>query len=157
MLLVGYDDEIGDQAKGTGAFLVQNSFGVHWPPPSSQSPAPPGQFYLSYSGFLDSQLSAQVAYPLDRTRPRARPLASSPPGGPSAYVTLAYQWTDAEATGAPTPAYLILLHRFSEPVELVSVTLAEPAPSTARVTQDNIGQWPASRVGSSSDSISWFR
>jgi hypothetical protein len=42
MLLVGYDDDIGDAQKGRGAFLVQNSFGTNWPPASSNSPAPPG-------------------------------------------------------------------------------------------------------------------
>lgn len=131
MLIVGYDDTIGDPAKGKGAFLVQNSFGVNWPPASSQSPAPPGRFYLSYTAFLDAQLSAQVAYPLDR-RPTAAPaLTSSPAGGPSAFLTASYQWIDG------TSAYLILLHRFSQPVELVSVRVEEPSPATGRVTQAN--------------------
>lgn len=131
MLLVGYDDTIGDPAKGKGAFLVQNSFGVNWPPASSQSPAPPGRFYLAYSAFLAAQLSAQVAYPLDQRPTSAPSLASSPAGGPSAFVTTGHQWIDG------TSAYLILQHRFSQPVELVSVTLAEPAPATGRVTQVN--------------------
>jgi hypothetical protein len=135
MLLVGYDDTLGDPDQGLGAFLVQNSFGTNWPA-GGAAPAPPGKFYLSYSGFLQSQLSAQVAYPLDHSHQSGPPLASSPGGGPRTYIASAYQWADGAASGE-TPAYLILLHQFTEPVELESVTLAEPAPSTARATQLN--------------------
>jgi hypothetical protein len=35
------------------------------------------------------------------------------------------------------PATLIVVHRFSEPVTLESVTIAEPPPSNARATQTN--------------------
>jgi hypothetical protein len=44
MLLVGYDDLIGDLDLGLGAFLVQNSFGTNWPPgtgPVAVGPADP--------------------------------------------------------------------------------------------------------------------
>jgi hypothetical protein len=133
MLLVGYDDTIGDTALGLGAFLVQNSFGTSWPP--GPSPAPPGQFYLSYQGFLASQLSAAVAYPRDPRRPAGRPLVASAAGAPIAHVTSAYQWVGTFED--PGPSYLILLHWFSEPVELVSVTLAEPSPSTTSARQSN--------------------
>ena len=95
-------------------------------------------FYLSYGVFFASQGTAQVAYPLDLSFPVALPLLSSPTGGPKAYVTLAYQWVNGEVSGGgPLPAYLILQHRFSEPVELVSVALTEPAPSGASATQTN--------------------
>jgi C1A family cysteine protease len=47
MMLVGYDDALGDPRPGLGAFLVQNSFGTNWPP-AGADPAPPGMFYLSY-------------------------------------------------------------------------------------------------------------
>jgi hypothetical protein len=137
MLLVGYDDDIGDPSKGKGAFLVQNSFGIHWPPASSNSPAPPGRFYLSYTSFLNSQRSAQVAYPLDTSTPDVAPLASSSPNGPTAYVTIGHQWVDEAPTAGTVPATLILVHRFSEPVTLESVTIAEPPPSTASATQSN--------------------
>jgi len=130
---VGYDDTIGDATLGLGAFLVQNSFGTNWPP--GPSPAPPGQFYLSYQGFLGSQLAAAVAYPRDSKRPSGRALEASASGAPTAYVTSAYQWVGTfENQG---PSYLILLPWFSEPVELVSVTLAEPSPSTASAHQSN--------------------
>lgn len=135
MLLVGYDDTLGDDSD-PGAFLVQNSFGISWPPGGAY-PAPPGMFYLAYSAFFKSQVNAQTAYPLDRTIPIARPLTAAPGGGPAAYVSLAYDWVDDLAGTSPLPAYLILYHRFSEPVTLVSVTVAEPAPSTAHVTQEN--------------------
>src|SRR5262249_15171389 len=92
MLLVGYDDTLGDETN-PGAFLVQNSFGINWPP-GGASPAPPGMFYLAYSAFFQSQVNAQTAFPLDRTVPLAQPLAASPGGGPSAYVSLAYDWVD---------------------------------------------------------------
>jgi hypothetical protein len=142
MLLVGYDDEIGDPVKGRGAFLVQNSFGTHWPPTADASPAPPGRFYLSYRGFLNSQLSAQVAYPLDRVVPLVPPLASSVNDAPAAYITTGYQWQNFSpqsflGPGLPPLTYLILQHQFSEPVELSSVTLVEPPPFGARVTQLN--------------------
>jgi hypothetical protein len=78
-----------------------------------------------------------VAYPLDLSFPVAAPLSSSPTGGPKAYITLAYQRVDGDASGSPPPAYLILQHRFSEPVELVSVALTEPAPAGASATQAN--------------------
>ena len=137
MMIVGYDDTLGDRSLGLGAFLVQNSFGTNWPP-GGAAPAPPGMFYLSYGVFFASQGTAQVAYPLDLSFPVALPLLSSPTGGPKAYVTLAYQWVNGEVSGGgPLPAYLILQHRFSEPVELVSVALTEPAPSGASATQTN--------------------
>jgi hypothetical protein len=133
MLLVGYDDTLGDPGQGLGAFLVQNSFGVNWPV-GGASPAAPGQFYLSYNIFLDSQRSAQVAYPLDRNGLKKPQLAATPAGGPQASIPFAYQWTDSAVLPR---SYLILLHRFSQPVEIESVTLTEPTPSTAHVTQLN--------------------
>lgn len=101
MLLVGYDDGIGDPAMALGAFLVQNSFGTNWPP--GPSPAPPGQFYLSYQGFLTSQLTAAVAYPLDRKKPAGKPLVPSAAGAPAAHITDAYQWQDVSQTPFPRP------------------------------------------------------
>jgi hypothetical protein len=142
MLLVGYDDSIGDPVKGLGAFLVPNSFGTHWPPSTDASPASPGRFYLSYQGFLQSQLSAEVAYPLDRSVPSVLPLASSDREAPVAYVTAAYQWQEFPLQSflgpqVPPLTYLILQHQFSEPIELATVTLIEPPPFEARVTQTN--------------------
>jgi hypothetical protein len=133
MLLVGYDDTLGDPGQGLGAFLVQNSFGVNWPV-GGAPPAAPGQFYLSYNIFFDSQRTAQVAYPLDRSDLKKSELAATPAGGPRASIPFAYQWTDDVASPL---SYLILLHRFNQPVEIESVTLAEPTPSTAQVTQLN--------------------
>jgi hypothetical protein len=133
MLLVGYNDGIGDPSLGLGAFLVQNSFGTNWPP--GPSPAPPGMFYLSYNGFLDSQLTAHVAYPLDPARPKGRPLAATPRGAPHGYVTAAYQWEHQVLGSVET--YLVLQHWFSEPVQLQTVAIAEPSPSTATATQTN--------------------
>jgi hypothetical protein len=137
MLLVGYDDDIGDARKGRGAFLVQNSFGTNWPPASSNSPAPPGRFYLSYAAFLGSQLTAQVAYPLDERPTGAAPLHASSPGAPTAHVTAGHQWVGDAPAGGTRPATLIVVHRFSDPVTLESVTIAEPPPSSARATQTN--------------------
>jgi hypothetical protein len=134
---VGYDDDIGDPRKGRGAFLVQNSFGTNWPPASSNSPAPPGHFYLSYAGFLGSQLTAQVAYPVDERPTSAAALHASSPGAPTAHITAGHQWVGEAPAGGTRPATLIIVHRFSEPVTLESVTIAEPPPSNARATQAN--------------------
>lgn len=132
MLLVGYDDTKGDPQKGLGAFLVQNSFGPDWPAQQKDGPAVErGRFWLSYKAFFDTQLGGSVAYPLDTSPVRQPPLAASASDAPAAYITRAVQWAEPQADGT-VKVHLILMHRFSSPSELDTVTITEPSARTAR-------------------------
>ncbi len=127
-LLVGYDDKQG-KSGAKGALLVQNSFGLSWPPADSGSAAPPGMAYWSYGTFADTQFLAAVAYPRADKPGKVR-LTGSVLGAPSASLERGYQWTPEQGGGV----YLILNHVFSTPVMLNEVTLTEPNGSSVKVT-----------------------
>ncbi|WP_421695983.1 hypothetical protein [Aestuariivirga sp.] len=128
-LVVGYDDTVGKDGY-KGALLVQNSFGIHWPPSGTGSIAPPGMAYWSYSTFSQTQKLAAVAYPrsdwllglwLKPSRSKA----------PFAVITRSYQWTPG---GASPESYLILGHGFKDPVKIETVALTEPNGSSVMAT-----------------------
>lgn len=127
-LLVGYDDKIG-KSNAKGAFLVQNSFGLGWPPKGSGSSAPAGKAYWSYNTFTTTQYLAAVAYPRADKPGKVR-LTGSVLRAPSASLERGYQWTPEQGGGV----YLILEHVFSTPVMLKEVTLTEPNGSSVKVT-----------------------
>lgn len=120
-LIVGYDDKIGKE-KQRGAFLVQNSFGVGWPPAGTGSAAPPGKAYWSYGSFAATQLMAAVAYPVADGPGRKR-LQPSRGDAPGASVVASYQWTPRSED---TSVYLIVRLALTAPVRLDEVWLAEP-------------------------------
>lgn len=125
-LLVGYDDGLGAPGK-TGALLVQNSFGTAWPPASAgYSPAPPGKIYWSYNSFLTTQYLAAVAYPRDPSPPSGTILDTGDPMAPVASITRAFQWAPADSNDV----YLIFLHHFADPVQIIHLSITEPAPGT---------------------------
>jgi hypothetical protein len=130
-LVVGYDDNAGvdnpnaDPPETLGAFLVQNSWGEHWP-----SAAPGGRYWLSYDAFARFQTFAAVAQPVSSSSGRSTALAAIAPAGarvdlPRAEIRGALQWARPQGQGKPR-AYLVILHRFSRPVRLDSVTIIEP-------------------------------
>ncbi len=127
-LLVGYDDGVGTAGKA-GAFLVQNSFGTSWPPEGSGSKAPPGKAFWSYDTFASTQFIAAVAYPR-ATSITGAALASTPPSTTRAVISRARQWVPQDGSAA----YLILVHAFSGPVMLNTVTLSEPNGSAISTT-----------------------
>lgn len=127
-LLVGYDDKIG-KSDAKGAFLVQNSFGVSWPPAGSGSAAPTGMAYWSYGTFQTTQFLAAVAYPRAQG-PAAVRLKASVLNAPLASLDRGYQWMAEQGDGV----YLILPHVFAAPVKLEEVTLTEKGGSSVAAT-----------------------
>jgi len=123
-MLVGYDDSMG----GTGAFLVQNSFGTCWPPA-----APGGTIWWAYDTFLQSQNLTAVAYPLADQPPSGTQLDSTL-NGVTAYVTAVNHWVDPNAF---TNVYIIVQLQFSAPVFVNSITLTEPGTGVAVQQQFN--------------------
>lgn len=126
--IIGYDDKMG-RASERGALLVQNSFGLSWPPSGSGSAAPAGQAYWSYSSFLATQAMAAVAYPVDTELGKTR-LRSSKIDVPIASVDKAYQWTPG---GTSKSVYLIVRLVFDAPVKLNEVWLTEPGSTPLQV------------------------
>jgi hypothetical protein len=116
-MLVGYDDHMG----GTGAFLIQNSFGPCWPPA-----APGGFIWWAYDTFLESQTLTAVAYPLADGPPSGTELQSTL--SVSAYVTDVNHWVNPVAQA---DVYVIVQLQFSAPVFINSVTLTEPGTGAA--------------------------
>lgn len=123
-LIVGYDDTMGDPAN-PGAFLVQNSFGTGWP--KVTSPAPKGMVWWSYGTFKQTQKLAAIAYPRNPGVPAGASLEASQAGLPKAVISEAFQY----AFDGSSPANLVLMHWFQEPVELISVTITEPGGSVS--------------------------
>lgn len=128
-LLIGYDDGMGMPGK-RGAFLVQNSFGLGWPPADARSAAPPGKAYWSYGSFGATQALAAVAYPVV---PAAGGSSLRPSSATAALASVGrgYQWSPG---GDDNSAYLILTHAFAAPVRLIDVTLTEPGGAQLQVT-----------------------
>lgn len=120
-LVVGYNDNVGTPGQ-TGALLIQNSFGISWPPALAGSTAPPGMAYWSYNSFEKTQLLAAVAYPRAPPILGGKLLRSNVSKAPAASITRAFQW----APGSEQGVYLILTHFFDNPVFLTSVALTEP-------------------------------
>ncbi|MFO1132043.1 MAG: hypothetical protein U1E16_08545 [Hyphomicrobiales bacterium] len=120
-MIVGYDDRVGKSGQ-RGAFLVQNSFGVGWPPRSAGSAAPPGQAYWSYNSFATTQSMAAVAYPVSTDLGKLR-LRGSVVNATAATVVHAYQWTSRTDDKS---VYLIIRLAFAGPVKLNEVWLSEP-------------------------------
>jgi len=123
-LIVGYDDKAGKD-KERGALLVQNSFGLNWPPSGSGSAAPPGQAYWSYGTFSATQAMAAVAYPVPDTLGKLR-LGASVVNATTATVVRSYQWTPKTDD---TSVYLIVDLAFAGPLKLNEVWLQEPGSS----------------------------
>jgi len=120
-MIVGYDDKVGKSGQ-RGAFLVQNSFGVGWPPKGLGSAAPPGQAYWSYNSFAVTQSMAAVAYPVSTDLGKLR-LRGSVVNATAATVVRAYQWTPRTDDKS---VYLIVRLAFSGPVKLNEVWLSQP-------------------------------
>lgn len=137
-LLVGYDNAKGPAGQTPGVLLVQNSFGAQWPA-NSGSAAPPGMLYWSYETFLRTQLLAAVAYPYDPSPPAGTLLTANVTGAPVASIERAYQWTP---TGG-TATWLILIHHAADPIQILTVTLQEPAPGKVAAT-GKLGQFLSS-------------
>lgn len=133
-MIVGYDDKVGKSGE-RGAFLVQNSFGVGWPPRSAGSAAPPGQAYWSYNSFATTQSMAAVAYPVSTELGKLR-LRGSVVNATTASVVHAYQWTPRTDDRS---VYLILKLAFAGPVKLNEVWLSEPG-STPLLVKAVYGQ-----------------
>lgn len=137
-LVVGYSDKVGAAGR-TGALLIQNSFGVNWPPAGAGSIAPRGMAYWSYNTFARTQQLAAVAYPRAELTPGEPLLSANDSRAPLATIRRAYQW----APGGGPNAYLILTHVFGNPVLLTSVELTEPGAGRLTVTA-NYGQYISS-------------
>lgn len=75
-MIVGFDDTVGP-SDNAGAFLVQNSFGLNWPPVGSGSIAPPGMAYWSYDTFYATQSLAAIAIPCISSLPNGTSLVDS--------------------------------------------------------------------------------
>lgn len=123
--VVGYDDTIGDPAN-PGALLIQNSFGPQWPPPASNSVAPPGMAWWSYGTFKATQMLCAVAYPRIEARPSGAKLFQSTPNAPECVMHEAYQ----HASNSAGPVYLIANIWMQEPIVIVGVAMVEPTSGT---------------------------
>ena len=127
-LVVGYNDKAGRPGQ-RGAFLVQNSFGLSWPPADAGSYAPPGKAYWSYNTFSSTQFMAAVAFPVADSLGKLR-LSTSAVNATTATVQHSYQWTPRNDDKS---VYLILELAFSAPVKLREVWLTEPGGRALRV------------------------
>lgn len=134
-MIVGYDDKVGKSGQ-RGAFLVQNSFGVGWPPKGLGSAAPPGKAYWSYNSFAVTQSMAAVAYPVATDLGKVR-LRGSVVNATTATVARSYQWTPRTDDKS---VYLIVRLAFSGPVKLNEVWLSQPG-STPLVVKAKYGQY----------------
>jgi hypothetical protein len=127
-LIVGYDDKVGKKDQ-RGALLVQNSFGIGWPPASANSAAPPGQAYWSYGSFSTTQAMAAVAYPVADSLGNLR-LSASVTNATIGSVSRSYQWTPRTDDKS---VYLIIDLAFAGPVKLREVWLTEPGGAALQV------------------------
>lgn len=124
MLLIGYDDNIGDQSKGLGAYRLQNSFGTFW--------GDAGRLWMSYDTFESSILACYTAEPLEAPQPAIAALTPDSPSAAAARITAAIQWDHVE-NGEPH-VFLIFKHQFDAPVELGEIAVTDPSGKIARHT-----------------------
>jgi hypothetical protein len=112
-MIVGYDDSLGH----TGAFLVQNSFGVDWPYMGATTPLMKGRLWSTYESFFASQGFGAVAYPIPRPVifPRTVILNSPTPQAPVARILEAVR---ANLNGE---SFVALEINFDQPVKLNAV------------------------------------
>lgn len=127
MMLIGYDDNLGDASKGLGAYRIQNSFGTSW--------GDNGYLWMSYDTFENSILATASAEPLESVLPSIADLASTEPTAPPARLTKAFQWADIENDGSAR-VYLVLKHQFDAAVEIRTIALTDPSGATARHRYD---------------------
>jgi len=112
-MVVGYDDTIGDTAKGKGAFLVQNSWGLDWPAPKSDRP---GYMWWSYDSWFAFARGVSFAFPALAGAPAGEPLEADNPKAPQATISSVH----ATAQG------LLLTHEFAAPVLMQRVSIVTP-------------------------------
>jgi len=127
MMLIGYDDNIGDPSKGLGAYRIQNSFGTSW--------GDNGYLWMSYETFEHSILASASAEPLEPPLPAIADLAPAEATAPAGRITRAFQWADVESDGG-TRVYLVLKHQFDAAVEIRTIALTDPSGATARHRYD---------------------
>jgi len=122
MMLIGYDDSIGDPSKGLGAYRIQNSFGTNW--------GDGGYLWMSYGTFESSILSAYIAEPLAGPISGVADLISGAPQAPPGRVTRAYQFLENGADAVRVS--LVFRHQFDDAVELREISVSDPSGKTAR-------------------------
>lgn len=123
MMLIGYNDNLGDPTQGLGAYRIQNSFGTNW--------GDSGYLWMSYDTFEKSIVSAFVAEPLAATISGGVGLVPDAASAPDGRVTRAYQWASASSDGT-TLAHLVFRHQFDAPIELREVRVIDPSGKAAR-------------------------
>jgi len=124
MLLIGYDDNIGDATKGLGAYRLQNSFGTFW--------GDAGRLWMSYGTFESSITACYTADPLESPLPALAELIPDAGTAPPARITQAHQWANDE--NGTTRVYLVVKHQFDAPVELSEITVTDPTGKMAHHT-----------------------
>ncbi len=128
MMLIGYDDNIGDASKGLGAYRLQNSFGDAW--------GDAGRLWMSYGTFESSILSCFAADPLETPLPPLAELASVAPAAPAARITAAHQSVTDE--NGVTRVFLVFQHQFDAPVEIGDIAVTDP---TGRIARHTYNTW----------------
>ena len=127
MLLIGYNDALGDPSKGLGAYRIQNSFGTSW--------GDSGYLWMTYGTFENSILSAFVAEPLAAPISGGTELIPDAPSAPNARLTRAFQQISHAADGT-LQVHLVFRHQFEEPVEIREVRVIDPDGKAARHRYD---------------------
>ena len=124
MLLIGYDDNIGDPSQGLGAYRIQNSFGTDW--------GDEGYLWMSYGTFESSILSAFVAVPAAATIGGIADLTPDSGSAPLGRVVSARQF-ERKSNGV-SRVFLVFGHQFDEPIELGEITVTDPSGAVAHHT-----------------------
>lgn len=127
MLVIGYDDNIGDPSQGLGAYRIQNSFGTDW--------GDEGYLWMSYGTFEASILSAFVAVPRAASISGIADLVPDSGSAPLGRIVSARQ--SERKTGNSSRVFLVFEHQFDEPVELGEITVTDPSGVVAKHSYDS--------------------
>jgi hypothetical protein len=128
MMLIGYDDDLGDPGQGLGAYRVQNSFGTTW--------GDSGYLWMSYGTFESSIKSAFVAVPAAAAIGGGEEIFPEMTLAPAARVVESGQWE--RLTEDSSRVFLALQIQFDEAVEIRRVAVTDPSGETASYSH---GHW----------------
>lgn len=129
MLLIGYNDALGDPTQGLGAYRLQNSFGTNW--------GDSGYLWMSYGTFESSIVSAFVAEPLAGSISGGTALVPDAAVAPDGRITGVFQLVRNTATGEPL-VHLVFRHQFDGPVEIREARVVDPSGKAARHVYDRV-------------------